>query len=114
MANECNMLADIYTSPKDISHSTSSSSSAIFPFCQHQNTVRFEQYFGWWDDYSVLTNTTINYCHYKKISDGNHLGSTPTKDADAAAILAARNWADMELFMYAKHQLFPAQAALVA
>ena len=76
--------------------------------------VRFEQYFGWWDDYNVLTNTTINYCHYKKISDGNHLGSTPAKDEDAAAIIAARNWADMELFMYAKHQLFPAQAALVA
>ena len=80
----------------------------------YRYAVRFEQYFGWWDDYSVLTNTTINYCHYKKISDGNHLGSTPTKDAAAAAILAARNWADMELFMYAKHQLFPAQAALVA
>ena len=80
---------------------------------QHQ-TVRFEQYFGWWDDYNVLTNTTINYCHYKKISDGNHLGSTPTKETEAAAMLAARNWADVELFMYAKHQLFPAQAELVA
>ena len=76
--------------------------------------VRFEQYFGWWDDYSVLTNTTINYCHYKKINDGNHIGSVPTKDAEAPAIIAARNWADMELFMYAKHQLFPAQASLVA
>ena len=29
-------------------------------------------------------------------------------------MLAARNWADVELFMYAKHQLFPAQAELVA
>jgi len=81
-----------------------------------KSVVRFEQYFGWWDDYSVLTNSTVNYCHYKKIEDSQNLGSTskPNSEEEAKAMIAARNWADMELFLYAKHVLFPAQAVLVA
>ena len=72
--------------------------------------------FGCWDDYSVLTNTTINYCRYKKINDGKHIKSITTKDADAAIIIAARIWADMWILRIYVRQapLFPAQASLVA
>ena len=85
-----------------------------FHICHPQSTVRFEQYFGWWDEYSVLTNSTINYCHYKKISTGDHFGRHPTPNTDAVAVIAARNWADIELFMYAKSVLFPMQSTLIS
>jgi len=76
--------------------------------------VRFERYFGWWDDYSVMGNTTVNYCHHRKIMDHNPTGTYPTSEPGSVAYqkIAVRNWADFELYFYAKN-LFYQQASLV-
>jgi len=78
------------------------------------SVVRFERYFGWWEDRGVLTNTTVNYCHHKKIADGDGRGDFPRTEPGSLAHkrLAVRNWADLELYFYAKN-LFYRQAALV-
>lgn len=78
------------------------------------SVVRFERFFGWWEDYAVMTNMTVNHCHHKVISRGGHFGSHPRSKADSEEfkILTTRNWADMELYMYAK-QLFKRQKNLI-
>eukprot|EP00568_Trieres_chinensis_P014296 CAMPEP_0183320304 /NCGR_PEP_ID=MMETSP0160_2-20130417/65943_1 /TAXON_ID=2839 ORGANISM="Odontella Sinensis, Strain Grunow 1884" /NCGR_SAMPLE_ID=MMETSP0160_2 /ASSEMBLY_ACC=CAM_ASM_000250 /LENGTH=391 /DNA_ID=CAMNT_0025486977 /DNA_START=102 /DNA_END=1277 /DNA_ORIENTATION=- len=78
------------------------------------SVVRFEQYFGWWDTHGVLSNTTVSYCHHKKIMDGNHNGKHPMVEPGSLAYrrIAVRNWADFELYFYAKN-LFYRQAVLV-
>uniref|UniRef100_A0A7S4K3Y2 Sulfotransferase family protein n=1 Tax=Odontella aurita TaxID=265563 RepID=A0A7S4K3Y2_9STRA len=74
------------------------------------SVVRFERYFGWWNQFKVSTNMTVNHCHYDRIKKGGHFGSHPKaqKHSEAYDILASRNWADMELVSS------DAQAALCA
>lgn len=88
------------------------------PTWYDKSVVRFEKYFGWWDDKAVLTNQTVNYCHHREITDGNHFGNHPRALAGSDVknpknIISVRNWADMELYAYAKKTLFKQQAVLV-
>lgn len=78
------------------------------------SVVRFEKYFGWWDEHSVLTDTAVNHCHYDRISTGGHVGTHPKAEngSEAYKKIAVRNWADLELYFYAKN-LFYQQAALI-
>lgn len=77
--------------------------------------VRFEKYFGWWDQYNVLGNITTNNCHYRVIEDGDTVGNYPKvpNNEDLYSIIATRNWADLELYHYAK-TLFAEQAKLLS
>lgn len=79
------------------------------------SVVRFEKYFGWWEDKEVLTNHTVNYCHHHEITNGNHFGNHPKllPRSQAYAKIAVRNWADLELFMYAKNTLYKQQAIFI-
>ena len=56
----------------------------------------------------------INHCHYRKIEDGDHFGGHPrwTHTDEPFMQISVRNWADIELYMYAKH-LFVEQAKLI-
>mmetsp|Transcript_18403 Transcript_18403/g.25944 ORF Transcript_18403/g.25944 Transcript_18403/m.25944 type:complete len:371 (+) Transcript_18403:248-1360(+) len=76
--------------------------------------VRIEKYFGWWDTMDVLNNVTINNCHYKIIDKGDHAGTGPKVPDDETIYhtILIRNWADMELYFYAKN-LFPDQRLLL-
>jgi len=76
--------------------------------------VRFEKYFGWWEKYQVVTNTTVNFCHYSKITDDIPTGYNPKSElgSESWKVIGVRNWADIELYFYAK-DLFYQQAKLV-
>jgi len=76
--------------------------------------VRIEKYFGWWDSMDVLNNVTINNCHYKIIEKSDHAGTGPKVPDDETIYhtILIRNWADMELYFYAKN-LFPDQRLLL-
>lgn len=78
------------------------------------SVVRFEKYFGWWDEHQVLTDTAVNHCHYDRISTGGHVGAHPkaSPGSEAYKKIAVRNWADLELYFYAKN-LFYSQSALI-
>lgn len=80
-----------------------------------RSVVRFEQYFGWWEDKGILLNKTTNYCHYQEIENGNHFGNHPRllQGSGAYNMITSRYWADIELYMYAKNELFQEQQALV-
>ncbi len=56
----------------------------------------------------------MNDCHYELIHDGDTIGQHPFWDnADKAyQMITVRNWADVELYVYAKH-LFALQEELV-
>lgn len=75
---------------------------------------RFEKYFGWWESEKVWSDRAINHCHYKVIEEGDHIGGIPrwTAADDEYNIISVRNWADVELYMYAK-QLFVEQSKLL-
>lgn len=76
--------------------------------------VKLEKYFGWWDEHQVLTNLTTNYCHNKQVVEGGHFGSHPKLEPRSRpyAKIGVRNWADIELYAYAK-KLFHDQTVLV-
>jgi hypothetical protein len=79
------------------------------------SVVRFEKYFGWFDEYEVLDNTTVNWCHFKWIDYMDHVGSfpkVPTAEQIQDTIMT-RMWADVELYHYAKN-LFAEQSKLLA
>jgi hypothetical protein len=75
---------------------------------------RFEKYFGWWESQNVWSDRAVNHCHYKNIEEGDHIGSIPrwTSSDVEYTIISVRNWADVELYMYAK-QLFVEQSKLL-
>lgn len=77
------------------------------------SVVRFEKYFKWWESKGVMTNMTTNHCHHDVIKKGGHFGSHPkfNKDSPEYKKLMSRNWADMELYVWAKG-LFKRQAVL--
>jgi hypothetical protein len=77
--------------------------------------VRFEEYFGWFDEKEVLANTTINWCHFRLIDVMDHVGSYPKVPSSEQIldVLLTRMWADVELYHYAK-TLFNEQAKLLA
>jgi hypothetical protein len=75
------------------------------------SVVRFEQYFGWWEKYNVTTDPTVNECHSDEVA------AMPTypsiiSGGDTWQTLSVRNWADLELYAYAK-RLFTLQNALI-
>lgn len=76
--------------------------------------VRLEKYYGWWDQHDVLTNSTVNHCHYNVIVKGDHIGAHPRvpEKEEIYSKIMTRNWADMELYQYAK-TLFAEQAKLL-
>lgn len=81
--------------------------------------VRFEKYFGWWKQFNVLNNLTINNCHYSIIEADtaaeNEKSSTQPKVEEIQKIyteIMSRSWADVELYHYAK-TLFADQAKLL-
>jgi hypothetical protein len=76
--------------------------------------VRFEKYFGWWTSANVMQNYTINNCHYDFIEGGDHQGNHPPVPHKETTYkrLEVRNWADNELYHYAKN-LFAEQAKLL-
>jgi len=74
------------------------------------SVVRLEKFYGWWAQRDVMNNITLNHCHYKIIENSDHAGNgprVPSKEAIYTRILI-RNWADMELYFYAKN-MFPDQ-----
>lgn len=79
--------------------------------------VRYEKYFGWWDTKQVWGDRNVNHCHYDEILNGDHIGdhtraeSAPDTE-NPWIILSVRNWADIELYVYAK-ELFVEQGKLV-
>lgn len=76
--------------------------------------VRIEKWYNWWKTMDVLNNRTINHCHYEIIEKSDHAGSgprVPTGEEVYHRILI-RNWADMELYFYAKN-VFPDQRSVV-
>ena len=78
------------------------------------SVVRLEKYFGWWDEIGVWDNYTINNCHFDFVEYSDHIGDhpmVPTKE-DTLENIMVRNWADVELYHYAKN-LFAEQAKLL-
>jgi hypothetical protein len=75
---------------------------------------RFEKYFGWWESQMVWSDRAINHCHFRKIQEGDHVGAIPKWTADDVeyVTISVRNWADIELYMFAK-QLFVEQSKLL-
>lgn len=73
--------------------------------------VKIERYFGWWAEYNVLTNLTVNHCHYDETTKGGHFGTFPKleRGSEAYAKIAVRNWADIEVYAEAK-KLFHKQS----
>ena len=76
--------------------------------------VRIEKYFGWWEQHKVMSNLTVNNCHYRIIEHGDHIGNFPKvpDKENIYSILMTRNWADVELYHYSK-TLFAEQAKLL-
>ena len=76
--------------------------------------MRFDHYYGYWDEYDMDHNSTIANCHYKLIKWGDHVGNYPKvhNEEDTIEILGQRDWADVELYHYAK-TLFHEQTSLV-
>jgi len=76
--------------------------------------ARYEKFVGWWDTYNVFTDPAMNACHYTKINNGDQIGNHPKWHIgdNPHTWLTIRNWADTELYAYAKH-LFAMQAKLV-
>lgn len=76
--------------------------------------VRFEKYFGWWEQMDVLKNQTINNCHYTIIEGSDQANSNPkvVHTEKVYTTIMNRNWADIELYHYAK-TLFAEQAILL-
>lgn len=77
---------------------------------------RFEKYLGWWDQYSVESDATVNQCHYDEVHAHNHdSGSHPDVPAGGTTWnkFIIRSWADVELYAYAKH-LYSEQSSLFA
>lgn len=74
--------------------------------------VRFEQYFGWWDKYNVASDPTMNQCHADAISMLPNYPQVPG-GSETWQTLTVRNWADLELYAYAK-RLFAQQNVLVS
>lgn len=68
------------------------------------SVIRYEKYFGWWDELDVLNNYTINNCHFTVIGLLDHVGSYPKvpNSEEVENILKTRMWADVELYHYAK------------
>jgi hypothetical protein len=74
------------------------------------SVVRFEQYFGWFQKYNVATDARVNQCHTDQVASMPNFPEIAT-DGEAWQTLSVRNWADLELYEYAKH-LFTQQNAL--
>jgi hypothetical protein len=76
--------------------------------------VRFEKYFGWWEEMNVMTNQSINNCHYTIIEGSDQVGgnSKLLHSEKVYSTIMSRNWADFELYHYAK-TLFAEQAKLL-
>jgi hypothetical protein len=76
--------------------------------------VRFEKYFGWWKQFKVLNNLTINNCHYSIIESGDAQIAQPKVEnvQQIYAGIMSRSWADVELYHYAR-TLFADQAKLL-
>jgi hypothetical protein len=75
---------------------------------------RFEKYLGWWEQFNVDSDATMNQCHYDEVNaHGHDAGSHP--DVPAGSItwskFIMRSWADIELYAYAKH-LYNEQSSL--
>mmetsp|Transcript_22261 Transcript_22261/g.65951 ORF Transcript_22261/g.65951 Transcript_22261/m.65951 type:complete len:272 (+) Transcript_22261:123-938(+) len=77
-----------------------------------QSVVRFEQYFGWWD--GVANDVGVLRCQRSRMSQGDNRFDHPKVGPGSVEYLtlADRNWADVELYNYAK-ELFQEQASLV-
>lgn len=56
----------------------------------------------------------MNNCHFEKIENGDHSGNhiKVNNNDEAFVILSVRNWADIELYMYARY-LFVDQSDLI-
>lgn len=68
--------------------------------------ARFEKYLGWWGQYNVETDATVNQCHYDEVKAHNHdAGYNPDVPAGGTTWnkFVIRSWADVELYTYAKH-----------
>eukprot|EP00540_Astrosyne_radiata_P022746 CAMPEP_0116835082 /NCGR_PEP_ID=MMETSP0418-20121206/7350_1 /TAXON_ID=1158023 /ORGANISM="Astrosyne radiata, Strain 13vi08-1A" /LENGTH=155 /DNA_ID=CAMNT_0004464715 /DNA_START=120 /DNA_END=587 /DNA_ORIENTATION=+ len=76
--------------------------------------VRMEKYFSWWTSLGVWDNFTINSCHFEFVEYGDHVGNHPMVPTveDTLENFLVRNWADTELYHYAKI-LFAEQAKLL-
>ena len=78
------------------------------------SVLRFERYFGFVKKYSVLTNLTINKCHYHSLRYAHHIGNHPyvPNSEQIHDVIYKRNWADFELYHYSKN-LFGYQEKLL-
>lgn len=68
--------------------------------------ARFEKYVGWWSQFNVETDATVNQCHYDEVKAHNHdAGYNPDVPAGGTTWnkFIIRSWADVELYTYAKH-----------
>ena len=76
--------------------------------------VRMEKFFGWWGNIGVWDNYTINSCHFDFVEYSDHIGNHPMVPTveDTLENFLIRNWADVELYHYAKI-LFADQAKLL-
>jgi hypothetical protein len=76
--------------------------------------ARFEKYMGWWEKYNVESDKTINQCHLDEVSaHSNDAGKNPDVPTGGTTWnkIVIRNWADLELYFYAKH-LYSEQSVL--
>jgi hypothetical protein len=64
--------------------------------------------------YEPLVRSIVNDCHFEKIANGDHRGNHIkfSSSDEPYTILSIRNWADIELYMYARY-LFVDQADLI-
>lgn len=74
--------------------------------------VRFEKYFGWWKQFDVLNNLTINNCHYSIIESGENVYAKADNGEYIYTTILRRSWADVELYRHAKF-LFAEQSKLI-
>lgn len=76
--------------------------------------LRFERFFGYEKRYNVLSNLTINNCHYHSLLYAHHVGNHPyvPNTEEIHEVVYKRNWADFELYQYAKN-LFAYQEKLL-
>jgi len=77
--------------------------------------IQFENYFGWIDLFHVLDDPVMNQCHFRISNETKSivLPQEARRGEEAFQILAARQWADLELYHFAK-RLFREQTLIVA
>ncbi len=81
-----------------------------------KSVTRMEKYFEWWDWRNVGSDSSVSHCHQTFFLSSTHgqIENHPkTSNVDNVyKTIMSRNWADFELYQYAK-TLFDSQADLV-